>query len=83
MGKQFPLDTSLYIYDIFPHICFLFTIFIYIKLNWLKDYMEILRQLGEISRWSKVGGCLNIKMSSYQYRDTHVKDQMVLRMSNH
>ena len=27
------------------------------------------------------GGCLNIKMSSYQYRDPHVKDKTVLRPS--
>ena len=27
------------------------------------------------------GGCLNIKMSSYQYRDSHVKDKTVSRPS--
>ena len=27
------------------------------------------------------GGCLNIKMSSYQYRNPHVKDKTVLRPS--
>ena len=25
------------------------------------------------------GGCLNTKMSSYQYRDPHLKDKMVSR----
>ena len=29
----------------------------------------------------KSGGCLNIKMPSYQYRDPHVKDKTVLRPS--
>ena len=27
------------------------------------------------------GGCLSIKMASYQYRDPHVKDKTVLRPS--
>ena len=27
------------------------------------------------------GGCLNIKMSSYQYKDAHVKDKTVSRPS--
>ena len=38
---------------------------------------------GTISIWNTpwylkiLGGCLNIKMSSYQYRDPHVKDETV------
>ena len=31
-------------------------------------------------RWS--GGCLNINMSSYQYRDPHIKDKTVSRPSH-
>ena len=38
------------------------------------------RTLSEPLRWHP-GGCLNIKMLSYQYRDPHVRDKTVLRPS--
>ena len=40
--------------------------------------------IGQISPWfhkHTPGGCLNIKMSSYKYRDPHVKDKTVARPS--
>ena len=35
----------------------------------------------DVKNFDPSGPCLNIKMSSYQYRDPHVKDKTVLRPS--
>ena len=39
---------------------------------------ELVRHLLTNSKWlMETGGCLNMKMPSYQYRDSHVKDKTV------
>ena len=35
----------------------------------------------DVMAMKEPGGHLNIKMPSYQYRDSHVKDKTVLRLS--
>ena len=52
------------------------------KLSFSANWFGILRCINikakvKLNRWQTPGGRLNIKMSSYQYRDPHVKDKAV------
>ena len=52
-------------------------------LQFVKEKFELTRVSHKYNKkyyilpFRRAGGCLNIKMPSYQYRDSHVKDKTV------